>query len=322
MMSLNNFLLKWKASKDRKAIQRALNLQTRGEGRCDGLTLTKASHYLEIEWRARDVHPWDRDSEWEQRESLFAEQSMADTDLALSRLFNELPEVDVIEFAVTHAETDQRILAGKVERSSPVACTRGVSARTRLWHRGVTFTILCVVALALGSGTSCAQSQSTSAGSEAEPSGTSTDLFVMIGSDFDRPGLVPRANYNIGIGHTFGFLKKDPIGDELTFGYTYENGGTHGFFHTAFGEHTESAGVMKNFSLPAMKAVSGYTWLQGGLTSYTGNAHVQNRLDSGVSVGAIVHFNNSHSIWLQESYSKVVTVPWYTTSSIGYTYSW
>ena len=49
-------------------------------------------------------------------------------------------------------------------------------------------------------------------------SGTSTDLFVMIGSDFDRPGLVPRSNYNIGIGHTFGFLKKDPFGDELTFG--------------------------------------------------------------------------------------------------------
>ena len=63
-------------------------------------------------------------------------------------------------------------------------------------------------------------------------SSTSTDLFVMGGSDFDRPGLVPRANYNIGIGHTFGFLKKDPIGDELTFGYTYENAGTHGFLHT------------------------------------------------------------------------------------------
>jgi hypothetical protein len=27
------------------------------------------------------------------------------------------------------------------------------------------------------------------------------------------------------------------------------------------------------------------------------------------------------SIWIQESYSKVVTVPWYTTTSIGYTYS-
>ena len=145
----------------------------------------------------------------------------------------------------------------------------------------------------------------------------------MIGSDFDRPGLLPRANYNIGIGHTFGFLKKDPIGDELTFGYTYENAGTHGFLATAFGEHTESLGVMKNFSLPKTRLLTGYTWLQSGITSYTGNTRVQNRLDSGVSLGAIVHFNNNNnSIWLQESYNKVVTVPWYTTSSIGYTYSW
>jgi hypothetical protein len=155
-----------------------------------------------------------------------------------------------------------------------------------------------------------------------EPAGTSTDLFVMIGSDFDRPGLLPRANYNIGIGHTFAFLKKDPIGDELTFSYTYENAGTHGFLHTQFGEHTESAGVMKNFPLPATKVVTGYTWLQAGITSYTGGAKVLNRLDSGVSIGAVVHFNNNNSIWLQESYSKVVTVPWYTTASIGYTYSW
>ena len=154
------------------------------------------------------------------------------------------------------------------------------------------------------------------------PAGTSTDFFVMFGSDFDRPGLLPRANYNIGIGHTFGFLKRDPIGDELTFGYTYENAGTHGFLHTANGEHTESAGVMKNFSLPKTKTWTGYTWIQSGITTFTGNPHVQNRLDSGVSLGAIVHFNNNNSLWLQESYSKVVTVPWYTTSSIGYTYSW
>ena len=51
-----------------------------------------------------------------------------------------------------------------------------------------------------------AQTPATSASTQA-PS-TSTDLFVMAGSDVDRPGLLPRANYNIGIGHTFAFLKK------------------------------------------------------------------------------------------------------------------
>ena len=184
--------------------------------------------------------------------------------------------------------------------------------------------ILAVVGfgnLAVHAQTTGSTGQGASASGE-ESSGTSTDLFVMFGSDFDRPGLLPRANYNIGIGHTFGFLKKDPIGDELTFGYTYENSGSHGFLHTQSGEHTESAGVMKNFSIPKTKIVSGYTWIQAGITSYTGGAHVANRLDSGVSVGAIIHFNMNNSIWLQESYSKVVTVPWYTTASLGYTYSW
>jgi hypothetical protein len=130
----------------------------------------------------------------------------------------------------------------------------------------------------------------------------------MTGSDIGRPGLLPRANYNIGIGHTFAFLKKDPLGDELTFGYTYENSGSHGFLHTNFGEHTESAGVMKNFALPKTNVVTGYTWIQTGITSYTGNSHLENRLDSGVSLGAIVHCNYNSSIWIQESYGKVVTV--------------
>jgi hypothetical protein len=103
---------------------------------------------------------------------------------------------------------------------------------------------------------------------------------------------------------------------------TYENGGSHGFFHTDHGQHTEAAGLMKNFGLPHLKTVSGYTWIQEGLTTSTGNVCLQNRLYSGLSLGAIVHVTRSSSIWIQESYNKVVTIPWYTTSSIGYTYSW
>jgi hypothetical protein len=164
------------------------------------------------------------------------------------------------------------------------------------------------------------QSQSSSAAT-AEESSTSTDLFIMLGSDFVRPGLLPKANYNIGIGHTFGFLKKDPFGDELTFGYTYEDGGG-GFWHSDYGSHTESFGVMKNFGLPKTKIVTGYTWVQAGISSFTGYSQVQSHFYNGDALGAIVHFNDHNSIWIQEMFNKIVTVPWYTTTSIGYTRSW
>jgi hypothetical protein len=153
-------------------------------------------------------------------------------------------------------------------------------------------------------------------------SGTSYDLFIMFGSDLVRPGLEPKANYNIGLGHTFGFLKKDPFGDEITFAYTYENAGSYGFLHTDFGSHTEALGLMKNFGIPGTKRITGYTWIQGGISSFTGNASVQNRFYDGESLGAIIHFNDRHSIWIQETYNKIVSIPWYTTSSIGYTRSW
>jgi hypothetical protein len=180
-------------------------------------------------------------------------------------------------------------------------------------HRiSITLTILIL----LGGG---ALAQTPASDSE---SGTSNDLFVMFGSDLVRPGLLPKANYNIGLGHTFAFLKKNPFGDELTFSYTYENAGSQGFLYTGFGSHTEAAGLMKNFGLPHIKRVTGYTWIQEGITTLTGNPLVENRFYDGEALGVIVHFNDRHSIWIQESYNKIVTVPWYTTASIGYTRSW
>jgi hypothetical protein len=62
--------------------------------------------------------------------------------------------------------------------------------------------------------------------------------------------------------------------------------------------------------------------LQSGITSHTGNAKAENRLDSEVSLGTIIHFSDANSVWIPESYSKVVTVPWHTTKTIGYTYRW
>ena len=177
----------------------------------------------------------------------------------------------------------------------------------------VLFTMACLVA----PGIALAQPSS-----EVPAAGTSTDLFVMFGSDVIRPGGALKANYNIGLGHTFGFLKRDPLGDELTFSYTYENAGSHGFLHSNYGSHTEALGLMKNFGLPKTKRVSAYTWIQVGVTSVTGYAHVESRLYDGESLGAIVHLDDHNSIWIQETFNKVVTFPWYTTASFGFTRSW
>ena len=72
---------------------------------------------------------------------------------------------------------------------------------------------------------------------------------------------------------------------------------------------------MKNFGLPKTNRVSGYTWVQIGISSFTGNAQVQNHFYDGESLGAVVHFNERNSIWIQETFNKIVTSPWYTTTS-------
>ena len=157
-------------------------------------------------------------------------------------------------------------------------------------------------------------------GKEAEEEEPATDVTVFIGSDFIRPDLVPRANLAFAVGHSFHFLRHDPLGAKLTFAYTYENTGTHGFIHTRFGEHTEQLGLLRDIKLGHSKRFSAYTIVQAGLSSLTGDA-VQNRFSTSPGGGLIVHFTRSRSLWFQELYNKVDTVPWYTVSSVGFTYS-
>jgi hypothetical protein len=189
----------------------------------------------------------------------------------------------------------------------------------KLTSRDCSNFVRCILAMTLGfalapsSWTQVIQEQS-------QDSGTSTDLFVMVGSDFVRPGLATNANQHRNRPH----LRLPEEGydrGELTFAYTYEDAGS-GFRHSQFGSHTESLGIMKNFGLPKTKRVTGYTWIQLGITSFTGNANLENQPYEGESLGAIVRFKIRSSIWIQETFDKVVTVPWYATASIGYTWSW
>jgi hypothetical protein len=121
----------------RIAIENALALQRRGEMRPDGLTPIKISQVLEVEWRARGIHPWDRHRTESRAEYLFREQCYADTDAALVRLFQSLPDVDVICFRVLGQDSDDEIVAGLVTRAAMRQADSSASARTRLWQMGI-----------------------------------------------------------------------------------------------------------------------------------------------------------------------------------------
>jgi hypothetical protein len=152
MISLNSLLLKRETFRNRKAIEDALALssQKRSTPRWPDFDSRVSLS------RDRMAHgTFTRGTAFPNRgsESLCSrsKQTIADTDAALSHLFNEMPETDAIQFRVTHPDSAQCILAGTVERSGRVPRTRGASARTRLWHRGITAAIVAIVAVALGS---------------------------------------------------------------------------------------------------------------------------------------------------------------------------
>jgi hypothetical protein len=122
----------------RRGIERALALHLRGEARRDGLKIQKLTNRLEIEWRARDVHPWDRHDPPDRRALLFVRQSLADTEAAVLRLFQNLPQLDVIALTVLEHNSDSVIMTGTVYRSEPEPAAE-LSAGMRLWKRGVKY---------------------------------------------------------------------------------------------------------------------------------------------------------------------------------------
>lgn len=63
----------------RRRVIKALALNQRGEARRDGLALNYFRDRLEIEWQARNIHPWDRDLPPARVARLFAEQCLDDT---------------------------------------------------------------------------------------------------------------------------------------------------------------------------------------------------------------------------------------------------
>ena len=120
-------------------IERELALIGRGQVRCDGLRLNKICNRLEIQWRARDIHPWDRSLPLESRATALIEQALADTEAAISRLFEALPQVDVIDLTVLDPASDTTMMAGTVHRSVLTGSRRFLSVRMRLRELGIDY---------------------------------------------------------------------------------------------------------------------------------------------------------------------------------------
>jgi hypothetical protein len=139
---LQAILWRLQGRQERRRIEHILRRIGRGQARRDGLRLDKVSHRLEIQWRARDIHAWDRDLPFERRASTFVEQTLADTEAVIAGLFESLPQVDVIDLAVLEPESDRTMMAGTVCRSSATNHRRLLSIKMRLSELGVQYRLV------------------------------------------------------------------------------------------------------------------------------------------------------------------------------------
>jgi hypothetical protein len=137
---LETLLRKLDGYRYQRNIQRALALHLRGEVRRDGLKPVNSTTHLEIEWRARGIHPWDRGLlSPTQRATAFVEQSLADTEAAIYRLFEALPQVDVIDLRVFDHTSETLIISGTVTRPVTSARDEKLSIGMRLRYLGITY---------------------------------------------------------------------------------------------------------------------------------------------------------------------------------------
>ena len=124
----------------RSLVNSSLSLCPRGGVVNDRLVLHKVSGQLQLEWRARAVHPWDRDLPTCRKLEAYFEQAVADTDLAIRRIFQRLLEIDVIEIRVLDTQDPTKImLAGVVTREDALAADLSYSPKMRLKMMGVQY---------------------------------------------------------------------------------------------------------------------------------------------------------------------------------------
>jgi hypothetical protein len=99
-----------------------------------------ADECLQVEWRARDIHPRDSGLPQPRQAESFTEQALKDTDAAIIRLFRMLPEIEVIRLQVLRPLSfGGVILTGVVHRARALDPNASPSPGMRLIMMGVSF---------------------------------------------------------------------------------------------------------------------------------------------------------------------------------------
>jgi len=122
----------------RHAVTRALALTPRGFIPNDVLLLTGLSARVRVEWRRRGLHPWDGSQPPGRQCALLHEQTLRDTDEAILRLFEALPDMEAIEIRVLEPDApDRLVLSGTVAREDAIAARSLLSVAMRLKMMGI-----------------------------------------------------------------------------------------------------------------------------------------------------------------------------------------
>jgi hypothetical protein len=121
-------------------LARALTLEARGAVFKDQLKMQACATEVEIEWLARELHPWDRDVSAQRQAKMFVERAVMDTVAAIQQLFEQVPEIDRIQVRVRDPmPPHEALLAGTVSRVDLEDCQHHRSPIMKLKSLGLVF---------------------------------------------------------------------------------------------------------------------------------------------------------------------------------------
>src|SRR5262249_22798843 len=121
----------------RRLTAAALALAPRGFAPRDVPRLRKLSAQLRVEWCTRDIHPWDRSLPVDQQTERLRLQTLHDTDAAIVRFFDLLPEIERTDLRVVEPRAPNRLsLAGVAARAAARATRHLLSPAMRLKMMG------------------------------------------------------------------------------------------------------------------------------------------------------------------------------------------